>query len=130
MDDHVDQMEPKHVGLAALRVLVGDVVVERQRERYRVSQVRPEGVGGRLSPQGAREPTVVLVGVAGVAYVIPKLGVALGTFTLVFGQLIVAMLIDTFGLLGYEKVPFTPIRVVGVLLMVAGIYFILPKTNS
>lgn len=72
---------------------------------------------------------LVLVAVAGVAYMIPKLGVALGTFTLVFGQLSVAVLIDTFGWLGYEKVPLTPLRVIGILFMIAGIYFILPKSS-
>lgn len=47
---------------------------------------------------------------------------------ILISQLLVASLIDAFGILGSEKISFTPQKVFGVLLMVAGVVLIKWKT--
>ena len=71
----------------------------------------------------------VLTAVAGIAYAIPRVGVTAGNMALLFGQIAVAVLIDTVGLLGYERVPLSLPRIVGLVLMVIGIYLVLLKQS-
>jgi bacterial/archaeal transporter family-2 protein len=71
----------------------------------------------------------VLVAVAGIAYAMPRVGVTAGNMALLFGQIAVAVLIDTIGLLGYERVPLSLPRIVGLILMVIGIYLVLLKQS-
>ena len=54
----------------------------------------------------------------------PQLGIGLATVCLLFGQIIVAIVIDTFGLFGVETVPLDYNRIIGVALMFAGIFFV------
>ena len=69
----------------------------------------------------------VLMAVAGIAYAMPRVGVTAGNMALLFGQISVAVLIDTLGLLGYERVSLSVPRIVGLVLMVIGIYLVLLK---
>jgi transporter family-2 protein len=78
-------------------------------------------------PMSAIVGVLVLVSVATIAFAIPRTGVALGNFGLVFGQLLVAIVIDTVGFAGLERVPLTPQRILGLLVMAGGIYLVLPK---
>jgi uncharacterized membrane protein YdcZ (DUF606 family) len=71
----------------------------------------------------------VLVAVAGIAYAMPRVGVTAGNMALLFGQIAVAVLIDTIGLLGYERVPLSLPRIMGLALMVIGIYLVLLKQS-
>ncbi|MEM8834325.1 MAG: DMT family transporter [Planctomycetota bacterium] len=54
----------------------------------------------------------------------PKLGAAMLVACLVCGQLTGALLIDQFGIAGYPQRPITPMRLVGVLLLIAGVIVI------
>lgn len=70
------------------------------------------------------------IGVAiifGVAATVSKLGVGVATTGIIFFQLLTAYLIDHFGLLNQEHLPFTWIKSVGIVLMVSGAYLLLKK---
>lgn len=54
----------------------------------------------------------------------PKLGAAMLVACLVCGQLTGALIIDQFGIAGYPQRPITPLRIVGVLLLIAGVIVI------
>ena len=56
----------------------------------------------------------------GVAASIPKVGVAVATTAIIVGQVSSAMLIDQFGLFGLEKVPFTLVKLAGLVLLAVG----------
>jgi bacterial/archaeal transporter family-2 protein len=69
----------------------------------------------------------VLVAVAAIAFAIPRTGVAVGNLALILGQLFLAAIIDTTGFAGIERIPLSPARILGLLVMGIGIYIILPK---
>lgn len=72
---------------------------------------------------------LVIFAVAGVAYAVPRIGVAAGNLALVAGQMTVAVTMDTLGVAGYERIPLTPMRAAGLLLMVVGTYLVLPRNG-
>ena len=78
-------------------------------------------------PMAALLGIFVLVAVAGVAYAMPRVGVMAGNMAMLFGQMTIAVLIDTIGFSGYDKVPLSLPRIVGLVLMVIGIYLVLPR---
>jgi transporter family-2 protein len=80
-------------------------------------------------PLAAVASVLVIVAVAAIAFSLPKIGVATGNLALVFGQMAVAIAIDTFGIGGYEKIPLSPSRVLGLLLLAAGVYLVLPRNG-
>lgn len=65
--------------------------------------------------------------VAGVAYALPKIGIAAGLSTIIAGQMTVAILVDTFGLVGGEPIPLNWTRIGGLGLLALGTWAILPK---
>ena len=58
------------------------------------------------------------------AFSVPKIGVTATNATIVIGQLITSMVVDHFGWFGSDVTPFTMKRLIGVLLMIAALYFI------
>ncbi len=80
-----------------------------------------------ILPLSAVAGALVLVAVAGVAYTMSNVGVAAGNMALLFGQIAIAVLIDTIGVAGYDKVPLTLPRIAGLALMVIGVYLVLPR---
>ena len=81
----------------------------------------------QILPLSAFVGVLVLIAVAGVAYAMPRVGIAAGNLALLFGQMAVAFLIDTIGFAGYDKVPLTLPRIAGLVLMVIGVYLVLPR---
>ncbi len=70
------------------------------------------------------------IGVAiiyGVAVSIPHLGVGVATTGIIFFQLLTAYFIDHWGLLGREHIPFTWLKLLGILLMAGGAYLLLKR---
>ncbi|MFW5986422.1 MAG: DMT family transporter [Bacillota bacterium] len=61
----------------------------------------------------------------GVIVSIPRLGVAVATTAIITGQVLTAAAIDHLGVMGLEKVPFTWIRMVGILLLSLGVRLLL-----
>ncbi len=72
---------------------------------------------------------MVFAAVAMISFAVPHTGVALGNFSLVFGQLVLAVLIDTVGFGGLERVPLSPQRIIGLMVMLLGIYLVFPKNG-
>jgi transporter family-2 protein len=80
-----------------------------------------------ILPASAVVAVLIIVAVAGVAYAMPRVGVAAGNMAMLFGQMTLAILIDTLGIGGYDKVPFSLPRIAGLVLMVIGVYLVLPR---
>ena len=62
--------------------------------------------------------------VAAAAVLITKLGSAVLFTLVIFGQLVTAVLMDHFGLIGLEKHPVSAVRIVGILLVLAGVVIV------
>lgn len=64
--------------------------------------------------------------IGGVALVVGRLGAAFGLTVIVAGQLISALVIDTFGWLGVDQVPVTPVRLlaVGLAIVAAALFYL------
>ena len=99
-------------------IIVGILLI---RGRVEFSIIRP------VIPISIILGILVFAAVATVAFAIPRTGVALGNFAVVFGQLLLAVVIDTAGVGGLERVPLSPQRIIGLLVMIAGIYLVFPK---
>ncbi len=65
--------------------------------------------------------------IAGIAYALPKIGIAAGLSTIIAGQMVVAVLVDTFGLAGGQPIPLNWARIGGLGLLALGTWAILPK---
>ncbi len=63
----------------------------------------------------------------GVAAAIPKLGVTIATTSIVTCQLVTAAVLDHWGLFGLERISFTPLKGIGLLLLIIGARLILHK---
>ena len=82
-----------------------------------------------IMPISAIAGVLVIVAVAGVAYAMPRTGVAAGNMAMLFGQMAIAIIIDSIGIAGYDKVPFTLPRIAGLVLMIVGVYLVLPRSS-
>ncbi len=58
--------------------------------------------------------------VAGMTWAIGRVGIAAATTALLVGQMAVAMLADHFGLFGLSRIPITPVRLMGIVLLLIG----------
>lgn len=56
--------------------------------------------------------------------VAPKLGAATLLSLIVTGQMVTSILLDHFGLLGYQIQPITPLRILGVAMVVGGVVLV------
>jgi transporter family-2 protein len=65
--------------------------------------------------------------IAGIAYALPKIGVAAGLSMIITGQMMVGVLVDTLGLTGGEPIPLTWMRIGGLGLLALGTWAIVPK---
>lgn len=65
--------------------------------------------------------------IAGIAYALPQIGLAAGLSTIIAGQMVVAIVVDTFGLAGGQPIPLNWSRLAGLALLALGTWAILPK---
>lgn len=65
----------------------------------------------------------------GVAKSIPEVGVTAATTAIIVAQLSGAAIIDHLGLFGLERVPFQPIKILGVVLMAGGAWVLLLRPS-
>ena len=91
---------------------------------------------GAITFSGINAPTVGIIAgagllgigiIMGVAYSLPKVGIAAGLSAIIAGQMFVGILVDTFGLAGGEAIPLSWSRVGGLVLLALGTWSILPK---
>lgn len=88
---------------------------------------------GKLSALGPVPPWAWLGGLFGATYVcaavvtVPRIGTALVIAGGVFGQLVAALALDSFGWLGVPRIPINPWRIVGAALLLAGVVLIQRK---
>ena len=64
--------------------------------------------------------------VTSIIYVVPRLGVVSAVMLAVFGQLVVAVVVDQFGLLGNPRIEVSLVRLVGIAMVGTG--FVLART--
>lgn len=65
--------------------------------------------------------------VMGAAYSLRFTGVTAGLATIIVGQLLVSTIVDAVGWGGLERIPITPQRIIGLLVMGLGLYLLLPR---
>jgi bacterial/archaeal transporter family-2 protein len=65
--------------------------------------------------------------ITGVSFSLKNAGVAAGLATLILGQMIVSVIVDAKGWGGGAPIPITWPRILGLLVMAAGVYLLLPK---
>ncbi|HLE92001.1 MAG TPA: DMT family transporter, partial [Anaerolineales bacterium] len=63
-----------------------------------------------------------LIVIGAISYMIPRVGVAASITTIVAGQLLVGTILDHFGLLGAVEKPLDPARVIGLVVVLAGVW--------
>jgi bacterial/archaeal transporter family-2 protein len=64
-----------------------------------------------------------------IAVSFPRTGLVAGQLALIGGQTLIALVVDGYGLAGSDPIPLSWRRVVGLLLLFAATYLILPQTN-
>lgn len=62
--------------------------------------------------------------VSGMLYLMPKVGIANMLAAAILGQLVMSIVFDHFGFFGGLVIEVTPSRIIGVLLLLLGLYFI------
>lgn len=90
--------------------------------------------GGILSAiRGSTLNILVIAGLLGIAiitgaaFALPRVGVAAGLAAIIVGQMVVAVIVDTLGLVGGQPIPLSWVRVGGLALLALSTWMILPK---
>jgi transporter family-2 protein len=65
--------------------------------------------------------------ISGIAFALPRIGVAAGLSAVIAGQMAVGVFVDTFGLGGGQPIPLNLARIGGLGLLALGTWLILPK---
>ena len=65
--------------------------------------------------------------VTGSIFLASRLGALSSTVAIVAGQLIISMIFEHFGWLGYQKIGITTERILGILLLMGGVFLVLKK---
>lgn len=68
--------------------------------------------------------TLGVIAVISMIVAAPQLGIGLAMVGILFGQVTIGILIDTFGWLGVERIPLDYNRIIGMILMLAGVFFV------
>lgn len=90
---------------------------------------------GNLSGVFSAPKGLLMGGVFGAIYLtcsilsVPRVGVTAAISSIVLGQMLVGMFIDHFGFLGVERNPISLSRLVGILLMMGGLYLVLRRNS-
>ncbi len=65
--------------------------------------------------------------ITGISFSLQRAGVAAGLAGVIFGQLLLSALIDSFGVGGADPIPFSLARISGLFVIGFGVYLLLPK---
>jgi transporter family-2 protein len=91
------------------------------------------GTGSGLRGLQSAPAWAFLGGVLGIGFVfgsivaIPNVGVVVAVSAAILGQMIGSFLADTFGWFGVNKIPFDPLRLFGIALLIAGVLLVQRK---
>lgn len=66
--------------------------------------------------------------ITGVSFSLQRTGVAAGLATIILGQLVLSIIVDTRGIGGVTPIPLTWQRVVGLVVVAGGVYLLLPRS--
>jgi transporter family-2 protein len=66
--------------------------------------------------------------ITGIAFSFQRIGVAAGLASLILGQIVISIIVDASGFGGVEAIPLTPSRAAGVVIMLAAVYLMLPRS--
>jgi len=72
--------------------------------------------------------TLGILIITGLSFSLQRAGVAAGLATIILGQLIVSVIVDTRGIGNVEPIPLTIQRVVGLFVMAAAVYLLMPRS--
>jgi transporter family-2 protein len=92
-----------------------------------------QGAGFLSGIRGSTLNILVIAGllgiaiISGAAYALPRIGVAAGLAAVIVGQMFVAIIVDTLGLVGGQPVPISWVRLGGLALLALSTWMILPK---
>lgn len=65
--------------------------------------------------------------ITGISFSLQRAGIAAGLATVILGQLILSIIIDSFGIGGVEPIPFSTQRILGLLITGFGVFLLLPR---
>lgn len=65
--------------------------------------------------------------IAGIAYSLPRIGVAAGLSAVILGQMLVAVVVDSLGWGSSEPIPLSVARIAGLVLLLFGTWLLLPR---
>jgi transporter family-2 protein len=65
--------------------------------------------------------------IAGIAYSLPRIGIAAGLSAIILGQMMVAVTVDSLGLGTAELIPLSSARIAGLALLLFGTWLLLPR---
>lgn len=66
--------------------------------------------------------------IAGIAFSLPKIGIAAGLASIIFGQMLVAVVVDTLGWGGAPPIPLRLERLLGLGFLLIGAWLVLPRS--
>ncbi len=106
-------------GLAAGLILI--VIYSRQ-DRAAFGGLQPATLGIMIAAG------LLGIGIiSGIAFSLPRVGVAAGLAAIIAGQMLVGLIVDSVGLAGAQPIPLTWMRLAGLGLLALGTWAILPK---
>jgi bacterial/archaeal transporter family-2 protein len=91
------------------------------------------GVGTRMRGFQSAPLWANLGGILGIGFVfgsiiaVPNVGVVVSVGAAILGQMLGSFLVDTFGWFGVNKIPFDPLRLLGIALLVTGVLLVQRK---
>lgn len=68
--------------------------------------------------------------ITGIAFSLPRTGIAAGLTAILLGQMLIATIVDTFGWGGLEPIPFSLSRILGLAALALATWLLLPSTAS
>jgi transporter family-2 protein len=99
--------------------LVGLVIVREGSQSWNI----PRSALGLVAISGLLGIFII----TGISFSLQRAGVAAGLATVILGQMVVSIIVDSFGIGGAESIPLTAQRVSGIFVLGLAVYLLLPR---